>query len=447
MVEFPKDFEDFVTKDAHLDVEILSALNGHSPISIRTNPHKLSGEFHGAKPIPWCENGVFLLERPVFTLNPLFHAGSFYPQEAGSMLLDYMLRQLQLPTEPTVLDLCAAPGGKSTLIASFLDGKGLLVANEVINQRAKILKENISKWGYANTIVTNNDPADFQRLTSFFDVAVVDAPCSGEGMFRKDPNARTEWSLDNVNLCAGRQKRILADVWSSIKEGGYLIYSTCTFNSMENEENVKWMESELGGQYIHVEAPYNFVQGRNGIGICGIPGKSESEGFYIAIVQKLSNDGKMVSLGRNANKGITPHKDTKALNEWLVTEQSGFYTWNERVLGVPLSKQKEFLIVQDNLHIVKWGVVIGELARKGLIPDHDLLMSHQLRTAYSSVELDVQQALHYLKGETFSLPFTCANGFVQITHEGEPLGWIKNIGNRFNNLYPKEYRIRMRIDS
>lgn len=447
MVEFPKDFEDFVTKDAHLDVEILSALNGHSPISIRTNPHKLSGEFHGAKPIPWCENGVFLLERPVFTLNPLFHAGSFYPQEAGSMLLDYMLRQLQLPTEPIVLDLCAAPGGKSTLIASFLDGKGLLVANEVINQRAKILKENISKWGYANTIVTNNDPADFQRLTSFFDVAVVDAPCSGEGMFRKDPNARTEWSLDNVNLCAGRQKRILADVWSSIKEGGYLIYSTCTFNSMENEENVKWMESELGGQYIHVEAPYNFVQGRNGIGICGIPGKSESEGFYIAIVQKLSNDGKMVSLGRNANKGITPHKDTKALNEWLVTEQSGFYTWNERVLGVPLSKQKEFLIVQDNLHIVKWGVVIGELARKGLIPDHDLLMSHQLRTAYSSVELDVKQALHYLKGETFSLPFTCANGFVQITHEGEPLGWIKNIGNRFNNLYPKEYRIRMRIDS
>lgn len=447
MVEFPKDFEDFVTKDAHLDVEILSALNGHSPISIRTNPHKLSGEFHGAKPIPWCENGVFLLERPVFTLNPLFHAGSFYPQEAGSMLLDYMLRQLQLPTEPTVLDLCAAPGGKSTLIASFLDGKGLLVANEVINQRAKILKENISKWGYANTIVTNNDPADFQRLTSFFDVAVVDAPCSGEGMFRKDPNARTEWSLDNVNLCAGRQKRILADVWSSIKEGGYLIYSTCTFNSKENEENVQWMESELGGQYIHVEAPNNFVQGRNGIGICGIPGKSESEGFYIAVVQKFSNDGKTVTLGKNANKGIAKFKDEAPLKDWLAVDQTSFYAWNELILGVPKVKQTEFLILQSNLHIVKWGVVIGELARKGLIPDHDLLMCHQLRAAYSSVELDTQQALHYLKGETFTLPSTCANGFVQITHEGEPLGWIKNIGNRFNNLYPKEYRIRMRIDS
>lgn len=445
MVQFPKEFIQYVETDVHLGTELLTALNSTSPVSIRRNPHKTSVTFENERNVAWCTGASFLSERPVYTLQPLFHAGAFYPQEAGSMLLDFILRSIDLPEHSNVLDLCAAPGGKSTLIASHLDGKGLLVANEVINQRARILKENISKWGYANTIVTNNDPSDFQRMTSFFDAIVVDAPCSGEGMFRKDEQARNEWSPENVNLCAGRQKRIVADVWDSLREGGYLIYSTCTFNTQENEENIKWITENLGGEYIHIEAPFDFIQGRNGVGICGIPGKSETEGFFIAVVQKTSESVKRVSLGKNANKGLTKLKDTTFLKEWLLSAHSSFYAWNELILAIPSHLEKEYLIVQDNLHIIKWGIIIGENARKGLIPDHDLLMCHELRKDYPKVELELQQALHYLHGDTFTLDSTVPNGFVQVTYQNEPLGWIKNIGNRFNNLYPKEYRIRMQV--
>lgn len=446
MNNFPTDFIRYIENDTHLGSELLTALNTVSPVSVRKNPKKVPVSFPDERLIPWCENAVFLKERPVFTLNPLFHAGTFYPQEAGSMLLNFILESLELPEKPVVLDLCAAPGGKSTLIASFLDGKGMLIANEVINQRAKILKENVSKWGYANTIVTNNDPSDFNRLTSFFDVIVVDAPCSGEGMFRKDEQARSEWSPENVNLCAGRQKRIVADVWDSLREDGYLIYSTCTFNSHENEENIRWIEENLDAEYIHIDAPFDFAQGRNGIGIYGIPGRTESEGFFIAVLKKRSNSGKQTSLGKNANKGLLKIKDTNFLKDWVKPNDSTFFSWNESVLAAPSEWEKEYLIVQDNLHIIKWGVVIGENARKGLIPDHDLLMCHELRLSYPKIEVEEKQALLYLHGDTFPLSGTIPNGFVQMTYQNEPLGWIKNIGNRFNNLYPKEYRIRMRID-
>lgn len=446
MSNFHPDFVKYIEHDTHLGSELLTALNTVSPVSVRKNPSKQQAAFEDESGVEWCENAFFLKERPVFTLNPLFHAGTFYPQEAGSMLLDYILRKIELPESPVILDLCAAPGGKSTLTASFLNGNGLLVANEVINQRAKILKENISKWGYANTIVTNNDPSDFSRLTEFFDVVVVDAPCSGEGMFRKDEQARNEWSPENVNLCAGRQKRIVADVWDSLREGGYLVYSTCTFNPYENEENVRWMEEHLDAEYVEIEAPHDFLQGRGGTGIYGIPGKTETEGFFIAVLRKKSNSGKSVSLGKNANKGLTKIKDISFLTDWVKTENSSFFFWNETILAIPGGREKDFLIVQDNLHIIKWGVIVGENARKGLIPDHDLIMCHSLRKDYPGVELEEQQALHYLHGDTFSLPDTISNGFVQITFRNEPLGWIKNIGNRFNNLYPKEYRIRMRVD-
>lgn len=444
--QFPPDFVSYVEQDAHLGTNLLEALNTVSPVSIRKNPGKHAPVLQGEQAIQWCNNAFFLNERPVFTLNPLFHAGTFYPQEAGSMLLDYILRSIELPEQPIALDLCAAPGGKSTLIASFLNGNGLLIANEVINQRAKILKENCSKWGYANTIVTNNDPSDFARLTALFDLIVVDAPCSGEGMFRKDEQARGEWSLENVNLCAGRQKRIVADVWDSLREGGYLIYSTCTFNPHENEENIRWIEENLGAEYIHIDAPFDFVQGRNETGIYGIPGRTQTEGFFIAVLRKTGEREKTVTLGKNANKGLVKLKDTSFIKSWLSIERTEFFNWNETVLAIPAEWEKEYRIIQDNLHIIKWGIVVGENARKGLIPDHDLLMCHALRADSPEIELEEQQALHYLHGDTFQLTEVAPNGFVQVKFRNEPLGWIKNIGNRFNNLYPKEYRIRMRVD-
>lgn len=445
MQQLPKDFIDNVTNDPFLEISLLDALSTSSPVSIRKNPFKQSFHFPEERSIEWCKDAVFLKERPSFTKDPLFHAGSYYPQEAGSMLLDYVIKCIELDKQSVVLDLSAAPGGKSTLLASYLEEKGLLVANEVINQRAKILRDNMSKWGSSHVIVANNDPSDFERLPDFFDAIVVDAPCSGEGMFRKDEQARAEWSLESVNLCAARQKRILGDIWGSVKEGGYLIYSTCTFNEKENEENIQWLCENFDAEYLPINAPYQFKQGRNGVGIYGMPGMTETEGFFIAVVRKISGKTSKISLSKRAGKGLTLLKDTQFLTDWCHTEGYLFYQWNERILAIPSNWKQVFLLVQDKLHLVKWGVTIGEFARKGLIPDHDLLMCPSLRKEYPSIELDEQQALHYLKGETFILPTASPNGFVQMTYHQEPIGWIKNIGNRFNNLYPKEYRIRMSI--
>ena len=227
-IALPKDFVLRVQNDSFLGQELLDALETEQPISIRYNSSKKQAIDQDAAAIPWSKNGVYLKERPSYTLDPLFHAGCYYPQEAGSQFLDAILRQIELPLHPVVLDLCAAPGGKSTLIADFLNGRGLLVANEVIQNRSKILKENLVKWGATNTVVSNNDPAQFSGLTNVFDCIVVDAPCSGEGMFRKDHQARNEWSENNVELCVGRQRRIVMDVWDSLKEDGFLIYSTCS---------------------------------------------------------------------------------------------------------------------------------------------------------------------------------------------------------------------------
>jgi len=255
---FPLAFAERVSKDKFLGDKLLQTLNTEAPTSIRYNKAKLSNNLiiqQSNSPIAWCEFAYYIAERPVFTKDPLFPAGVYYPQKAGSIMLGKVIKQLDLPEEPIFLDLCAAPGGKSTLIASFLNEKGLLVSNEVIQARSKILAENLIKWGNTNTVVTNNDPKDFQRLPELFDVIVVDAPCSGEGMFRKDIKARAEWSEGNVDLCAGRQKRIVMDVWDSLKVDGYLIYSTCTFNEQENEANIEWLLNETNAELPHLDFP------------------------------------------------------------------------------------------------------------------------------------------------------------------------------------------------
>lgn len=438
---FPTAFENRVIADKFLGEDLLTALNTLPPISIRLNPFKTKTELEFSANVKWCENGYYLNERPVFTLDPLFHAGCYYPQEAGSMFLDTVLKKLNLPDNPFILDLCAAPGGKSTLIASFLNDKGLLVSNEVINSRSKILKENMIKWGVTNSIVTNNDPEHFSKLPDFFDVIAVDAPCSGEGMFRKDPNARNEWSEDNVNLCSARQKRIVMDVWDSLKEGGFLIYSTCTFNEEENENNVTWICKETEGQIVNFDCEFG-TTGRNGIGNYFIPGKTETEGFYIAVIQKLkptSSSGKWTK--KNDFKTI---KDKLDLENFADLTNVEIFNWNEKILAFPSELVAEFMYVHANLHIVKMGTQLGEIARKGIIPELDLAFNPFLRkTDNLTSEVNKDQALQYLHGDTFSLQ--TANGFRILTYQNEPLGWIKNIGNRFNNLYCKEWRIRMNV--
>lgn len=440
-IPFPVAFEERVKKDLFLGKDLLEALNIIPPVSVRFHPHKTRSLLEIDHAVPWCENGFYLKERPSFTLDPMFHAGSYYPQEAGSMVLDAVLKQLQLPENPKVLDLCAAPGGKSTLITSFLNNEGLLVSNEVIQPRSRILKENLTKWGYTNTVVTNNDPKDFDRLQQFFDVIVVDAPCSGEGMFRKDPKAREEWSEENVQLCCGRQKRIVMDVWDALVPGGFLIYSTCTFNVDENEDNVSWFLSELGAELIPMDLPIPIRAGRNNIGNYCLPGKTETEGFYIAVLQK--GDGPKIRQKFSRKNDFHWQKDLLDLPNFAKLDSVTVFNWNDKLLALPKGQEDAMLHVQSQMRLQKMGTTVGDIARKGVIPNEELALNPFLIQFNGKIETEKQQALQYLHGDTF--PLAGKHGFQLITYQNEPLGWVKHLGNRFNNLYPKEWRIRMNV--
>ena len=240
----------------------LDVLQKAAPVSIRFNTAKLApagvrcSAWEGMRPVKWCPEGLYLDKRPLFTLDPYLHGGGYYVQEASSMFLSYILKQLLKGEAVRVLDLCAAPGGKSTLLASQLPDGSLLVSNEVIRSRAVILKENLIKWGRDHVVITQNDPADFKKLNQAFDLILVDAPCSGEGMFRKDREAIEEWSEANLHLCRERQKRIISDIWDSLKPGGYFIYSTCTYNPEENERIVEWIQEKWGAESIKIEHPF-----------------------------------------------------------------------------------------------------------------------------------------------------------------------------------------------
>jgi 16S rRNA C967 or C1407 C5-methylase (RsmB/RsmF family)/NOL1/NOP2/fmu family ribosome biogenesis protein len=438
---FPKAFEDRVRLDLFLGEPLLKALDETPPVSVRINPSKDIEIFNNSEKVDWCENAFYLQERPSFIADPLFHAGCYYPQEAGSMVINKILKGIHLPEDPVILDLCAAPGGKSTLIASFLNNKGLLVSNEVIQSRAKILRENLVKWGYANTIVTNNDPDDFNRLKYFFDVLVVDAPCSGEGMFRKDPNSRNEWSDENVHLCSLRQKRILGDAWDALKPGGYLIYSTCTFNSSENEENVRFI-IDLGAELIDPKLDSSITKGREDLGHYFIPGKTKAEGFYIAVLHK--NEGSGGRLKFELKKEFKQLKEIGSLKDLAQTEQLSFWQWNEKILGIPEKMKEQMMHVVAKMHVVKAGVMIGEIQRKGITPSEELALAPGVLSWEPRIELSKEQALQYLHGDTFTLE--SKPGLYLVTFQNQPLGWIKHLGNRFNNLYPKEWRIRMNLD-
>ncbi len=439
--DLPIEFVNRVLQDDFLGSEIVEVLDTASPISLRTNKHKVAPLFEEKAKVAWCENGIYLSERPSYVRDPLFHSGAYYPQEAGSMLLDAMLKQIPLPDNPKILDLCAAPGGKSTLIASHLDGKGLLLANEFVLNRAKILQENMSKWGYHNVAVSSNAAADFKRLPHFFDVLVVDAPCSGEGMFRKDHASRDEWSSANVFACAARQQTILSDVWETLAPGGWLIYSTCTFNAHENEEIVDWMMKEYDASIEEFTIPTGIQKGRGGIGYYCIPGKVKSEGFFIAVLRK-KNDEKSHKIVQR-KKGLVELKPTKEINEYVRLDGIKLFGWKEKVLAVPERIFEDMLLFQAHLYLLKMGTWVGELHPKGFIPSEELALNPSILKWQQRIEVSLDQALSYLRGETFSLPANA--GYKLLTYREEPLGWIKHLGNRFNNCYPKNWRIRIRL--
>lgn len=420
------------------------SLEEFSPVSIRINPRKRNNIRSEAR-VLWSDFGFYLSERPKFTFDPLFHAGTYYVQEASSMFLEQAFKQHVNTTSLNILDLSAAPGGKSTHILSLIDDKSLLVSNEVIRSRATILAENLLKWGYPNSVVTNNDPQDFARLEGFFDVIVVDAPCSGEGLFRKEPESVNEWSPENVNLCASRQKRILADVWPALKENGILIYSTCTYNDFENEDNMKWLSENHDIEFLPLsfDEAWGIVESQAGnvFGYRFFPHRVKGEGFFISALRKKEKTRENFK----AKKTLTPasKKIKEGLSGWINhAEAFEFFQHQDFVFIFPYEKINELEFVKQNLKFVQAGTTLAVTKHDKLIPEHGSAMSVFLnQEKFDSVELEPEQAIQYLRRETFEWSDR-PKGFQLMNHQEIPLGWINSLGNRFNNLYPIDWRIR-----
>ena len=419
--------------------------------SIRVNPAKSSNSVNStllsAEKIPWCTNGYYLQERPSFTLDPNFHAGAYYVQEASSMFLETVMKQtIDLNASLKVLDLCAAPGGKSTLIQSLISTDSFLVSNEVIKTRVNILAENITKWGAANVVVTNNDPKDFQRLSNYFDVIVVDAPCSGSGLFRKDNEAISEWSMDNVALCSQRQQRILADVISSLKPGGVLIYSTCSYSEVENENIAKWLtkENTFESCKINFQENWGIVEtAKNNVyGYRFYPDKIKGEGFFIAAFKKNEDSNAQKLKQKPINQKSTVTKSQfEYLSKWINPKLDiEYFNWKNEVIALPYILLQEMANLQSALYIKKIGVNIGSAIRNELIPSHELAVSTLLSPDVEKINLQLEDALQFLRLQHFELTDT-KPGWKLIVYNELPLGFIKSMSNRFNNYYPREWRI------
>lgn len=426
--------------------DLLQSLLGPSPTTVRINLLKFSQK-RPLEKVPWSSHGYYLPERPSFTLDPLLHAGAYYVQEASSMLLEQALRQSADLSQPLrVLDLCGAPGGKSTLLVSLLNSDSLLVANEVIRSRAEILAENLTKWGAPNVIVTNNDPSDFQRLEGFFDVMVVDAPCSGEGMFRKDPAAMNEWSVENASLCADRQRRILTDAWPALKPGGVLIYSTCTFNPAENEENIAWLATHANAEPLRLQVDAGWgikeVEYRKVPGYQLMPHRVQGEGFFLCMLKK--NDGNEWVPPRKDKFPLPPagKKEEGEVKNWLASPMD-FYLYHQTILGFPSANASAFGAVIQALRIVQAGVAVAEVKKKNLVPTPALALCTAFNAAsFQATPLNTEEALRYLRKEEWPVE-RGSDGWELMTYTELPLGWIKRIGHRFNNYFPMNWRIRM----
>lgn len=455
----PKEFLDRIHtqfKDEYEDFK--NSLSLPSPTSIRINPAKsIELDHHESiksfSSIPWCDAGYYLAERPQFIFDPLFHAGCYYVQEASSMFLSHVLKQIIDPQQDiTILDLCAAPGGKSTLINAYISDNSLLVANEVIRGRAGILEENLTKWGKNNFVITSNDPKDFSKTPNFFDVIVIDAPCSGEGMFRKDQGAIKEWSLSNVALCASRQQRIISDIIQSLKPKGYLIYSTCTFAPEENEQNCDWMMNEYG--ILPVEIPVNVdwnITHKHDLAHTYhfYPHKTVGEGLFMACFRK-PEDSENTPKGKyqfqkSVKLDFVQKKILPEISKWIAhAEQYEFINRNDSIYAVLLSQIEKFKAINSSLYITYPGICIGRLVGEQLIPAHELALNKALNPNIISINLPRDQALIYLKKgdvSTFEAVQNIPNGWVIVKYKDYPLGWIKKIGNRTNNYFPKELRI------
>lgn len=424
--------------------------SGEQITSIRINPAKVFNavdHFNDTEKVPWSTNGYYLNERPSFTVDPLFHAGAYYVQEASSMFLEEVVKQTCDLLKPLrVLDLCAAPGGKSTLLQSIISAESLLVSNEVIKARVNILTENVTKWGAANVVVTNNNAKDFQRLINFFDVIVIYAPCSGSGLFRKDPNAINEWSENSVVMCSLRQQRILADILPALKPDGILIYSTCSYSESENEAIADKLVDELNMENIPINiSSFNGIvetcsSKNNCKGYRFYPDKIKGEGFYIAAFKKNAEPDE--SEKRTKYKDLRVAKSAQEIINSYVLENKKyiFITQKEDILAIPTSILNSFYEVQFDMYIKMAGIKIGTLIRNELIPAHDFALSKIVSDKIKIINVSLEQAQNYLRRKEIVIE-NDIKGWALLNYNEVHIGFVKVLPGRINNYYPKELRI------
>lgn len=443
---FPEEFVQRLKSQSQVNFQqLLEALERPSPISIRVNTGKWKHAFLLSDSVSWEKSGFYLEKRPQYTLDPFIHAGVYYPQEASSMFVGEAFRQVTSDMgRIRVLDLCGAPGGKSTHLSSLLKEDGLLVANEVIRNRAAILAENITKWGHGNAMVSQSDPSAFSSLPGFFDVILVDAPCSGEGMFR-DEAAVGEWSPANAQLCSERQRRILMDVWPALRSGGMLIYSTCTFNPAENEQNVNWLTETAGAESVALDISgfedITTVPLGDTISYAFYPGKARGDGFFLSVLSKTEPTGKRSNVKKSHSKSVWSSAPS-SVKSFLTQTNENVFMNGTRVIALA-SSQAEHETIAASLNIIKSGTMLGEVVHGKFIPSHDLAMSANIfRDVWNCYDATYDEAISFLRMDDF-IPVGVEQGRVLICYRDVPLGFVNHLGKRANNCYPSGWRVRM----
>lgn len=471
MIQLPISFTEMASTLPGIDSrEFIDSMESPASVGIRINPAKLkdAGEtgYTHTTPVVWNNEGYYLEERPLFTLNPLLHAGAFYVQDPSSMVYGELITkaldilQPERRDTPRVLDLCASPGGKTTAMIARLPKEGVMVANEYVEKRVGALRENLAKWGHAATIICNSDSASFADAGEVFDIVGVDAPCSGEGMMRKDEDARAQWSETLVRQCSSLQREILANACRCLRPGGILIFSTCTFNLMENEDNLAFLVEEQGLLPVNTG-----LAGTGGIlpqlagdypALRFMPHSTRGEGLFVAMLRKPENedyDSSITTFGAGGKKGKkgmdrkrgkgNDGKDVTTLAQWLdkdtdwiINEEGGF------IEAIPRVAAETAAMLEGFVRIIGKGVRIAERKGRDFAPSSELaLCTLRNPDSFPSHEIDKDTALSYLRGESLHIP-DAPKGYVTLTYCGVPIGMVKNLGTRANNLWPSRWKIR-----
>ena len=421
----------------------LYSLEQATETSVRLNLQKDKNIFEQCMPVMWCDSGRHLIDRPLFAADPFYHGGVYYPQESSSMILEWILQQLHF-NEACIdaLDVAAAPGGKTLILADFLKDKGRVIANEIDARRCAILEENISRWGCDNVVVTQGTSAELKKLPHLFHIILLDAPCSGEGMFRKDYHARAQWNEQLIHSCAAVQKNILNDITNLIAPEGFLIYSTCTFSDEENLHQLDQLIASGEFESISLQPEdswgISIQAGKKSSTLQFIPGKVRGEGLTIGVLKKRSNPTpnriKPISIYRGLHS-TEQKKIPVAQTEIIYSEKKNHYVYSQ-------FQPDELNRIHAAIAVKKSGITIGQLAGDAFIPEHDLAMSPRFNNYYPSVQVDEFMARRFLSGETW--PLELSPGWYKVEYENVSLGWIKSLGNRFNNYLPKPLRLRSR---